>query len=91
MERVVITGMGVISPIGSTLNDYWAHLAEGKSGIGAVTLFDADEEYRTRIGGEVKDFQPEQYLPLKEARRLPRFIPVCRRRGEDGAERRRAA
>ncbi|MDE0022265.1 MAG: beta-ketoacyl-ACP synthase II [Candidatus Poribacteria bacterium] len=74
MERVVITGMGVISPIGSTLNDYWTHLAEGKSGIGAVTLFDADEEYRTRIGGEVKDFQPEQYLPLKEARRLPRFI-----------------
>ena len=73
MERVVITGMGLVSPIGSTLGDFWKHIAEGRSGVGPVTLFDASE-YRTRIGGEVKDFDPSLYLAPKEARRLPRFI-----------------
>ena len=84
MERVVITGMGVICPVGSSLDDYWTHLAKGKSGIGPVTLFDADEQYRTRIGGEVKHFQPEQYLPPKDARRLPRFIQFAVAAAKEG-------
>ncbi|MBM3216653.1 beta-ketoacyl-ACP synthase II [Candidatus Poribacteria bacterium] len=73
MERVVITGAGVISPLGLTLDDYWSGLERGESGVGPVTLFDTTD-YRTQIGAEVKGFDPDAYLDAKDARRLPRFI-----------------
>ncbi len=73
MERVVITGIGVVNAIGNTKDEYWDALAIGKNGIGPLTYFDATD-YRTQIAGEVKDFQPETYLDKKAASRLPLFI-----------------
>ena len=73
MERVVITGIGVVNAIGNTKEEYWAALAIGKNGIGPLTYFDASE-HRTQIAGEVKDFQAEQYMARRAASRLPLFI-----------------
>lgn len=73
MERVVITGIGVINAIGKTKEEYWDALAIGKNGIGPLTYFDASK-HRTQIAGEVKDFEPEQYMDRRAAARLPLFI-----------------
>ena len=73
MERVVITGLGVISPVGNSKEEFWASLAAGKSGINRVTYFDP-EDFRTQIGGEVKGFEPEAYLSPKAAKRFPLVI-----------------
>lgn len=72
LNRVVITGMGIISPIGNNLNDYWNNLVNGVSGAGPITLYDASK-FKTRIACEVKDFKPEDYLDRKEARKVDRF------------------
>ncbi|MBO8162394.1 MAG: beta-ketoacyl-ACP synthase II [Brevibacillus sp.] len=72
-RRVVITGVGVISPVGNDATTFWNNLLAGKSGIGRVTSFDASD-YPTQIAGEVKDFAPEQYLDKKEIRRTDRFV-----------------
>lgn len=69
--RVVITGMGAITPLGHSPKDLWCNLLAGKSGIGPVTLFDASN-YRTRIAGEVKGFDPTKYVDSKDARRMGR-------------------
>lgn len=71
-KRVVITGIGVISPIGTGRENYWNALKEGKNGIDKVTLFDASE-FTTQVAGEVKDFEPEKYIDKKEAKRMDRF------------------
>ncbi len=71
-KRVVITGMGVISPVGTGLKQFWSSLTGGVSGIGPVTRFDPTD-YRTKIAGEVKDFEASEYLDKKEARRTDRF------------------
>lgn len=71
-RRAVITGMGVITPIGLTLEEYWESLIAGRSGIGYITRFDT-EGFDVKIGGEVKDFNPENYLERKEARKMDRF------------------
>lgn len=71
-RRVVITGMGVISPIGNTIEQFWHNLINGVSGIGRITSFDTTE-YTTHIAGEVKDFDPEKYIDKKEAKRMDRF------------------
>ena len=71
-RRVVITGMGVITPLGSDLNVFWQNLLAGNSGIGPVTRFDATN-FDCKIGGEVKDFNPEDFMPAKETRRTDRF------------------
>ena len=73
MERVVITGIGVVNAIGNTKEAYWDALASGKNGIGPLTYFDASE-HRTQIAGEVKNFQAEQYMDRRAASRLPLFI-----------------
>ena len=73
MERVVITGIGVINAIGNTKEEYWDALAIGKNGIKALTSFDATD-FRTQIAAEVKNFQAEKYLDKKAASRLPLFI-----------------
>jgi 3-oxoacyl-[acyl-carrier-protein] synthase II len=71
-KRVVITGVGAISPIGNTAAEFWQALLAGKSGIGLITRFDA-AEYDAKIAGEVKDFDPTTFIDKKEARRMDRF------------------
>ncbi len=73
MKRVVITGMGVISPIGIGLETFWSNLTAGKNGVGPITHFDASA-FSSRIAAEVKDFNPSNYLEPKEAKKLVRFI-----------------
>jgi 3-oxoacyl-[acyl-carrier-protein] synthase II len=72
-KRIVITGMGVITPVGNNVNDTWAALLEGKNGIGPITYFDVSK-YETRIAGEIKNFDPNEVMEKKEVRRTPRFI-----------------
>lgn len=71
-KRVVVTGLGAITPIGNTLAEYWEGLIAGRSGIGPITLFDASR-HDCRIAGEVKGFDPHEYLERKEAKRMDRF------------------
>lgn len=72
-QRVVITGMGVMTSLGHDLETFWGNLLAGKSGVGPIELFDVSE-YPTRIAAEIKDFNPEQYFDKKEARRMDRFV-----------------
>ena len=68
-KRVVITGIGVISPIGTGRDVFWKALLEGKNGIERITRFDPTE-LSAQIAGEVKDFEPEKYIDKKEAKRI---------------------
>ncbi|WP_338849986.1 beta-ketoacyl-ACP synthase II [Massilia sp. W12] len=72
-RRVVVTGLGCISPVGNTVADTWQALLAGKSGIDKITQFDASA-FACQIAGEVKGFNIEDYLPAKEARHMDRFI-----------------
>lgn len=72
MKRVVVTGVSAISPIGNDIETSWNNLLEGKSGIVPVSQFDASE-YKSRIAGEVKDFDPKKYIPAKQIKRMERF------------------
>lgn len=72
MRRVVVTGLGVISPVGNSVDDFWSSLTQGKSGVTRVTKFDASE-LKTQIAGEVKNFDPEKILDAKEVRRIDFF------------------
>src|SRR5690242_13184572 len=69
---VVITGIGVVTPLGCDLEAFWQSLLAGQSGIGPVTRFDT-KEFDSKIGGEVKGFNPEDYMPKKEVRHTDRF------------------
>jgi len=71
-KRVVVTGLGAITPIGNTLNEYWDGLMSGRNGIAPITLFDASR-HDCRFAGEVKGFDPLLYLDRKEAKRMDRF------------------
>jgi len=71
-RRVVVTGLGAVTPLGNTRDEFWRQLIAGVSGVGPITAFDASD-YTTRIAAEVKDFQPEGVLGKKDARRLDRF------------------
>lgn len=71
-NRVVITGLGVVSPVGTGVDNFWKGLTEGKSAIGPVTHFDASE-FRSKLAAEVKDFDPSEWVERKEARRMDRF------------------
>ncbi|MEK3671800.1 beta-ketoacyl-ACP synthase II [Paenibacillus sp. FSL R10-2771] len=72
MERVVITGMGVISPLGNTVEQFWSRLAAGESGISPITTFDTTH-FKTKIAGSVQEFDPDARFGRKEARRMDRF------------------
>ena len=72
MERVVITGMGIISPLGNRVEEFWSNLQSGKNGIGKLTAFDGTE-FKASLAAQVNDFSPEQYIDKKEARRMDRF------------------
>ena len=67
MRRVVITGVGAVSPCGADTASTWGALREGRSGIGPITLFDASA-YATQIAGECRDFDPEKYIEKKRLR-----------------------
>jgi 3-oxoacyl-[acyl-carrier-protein] synthase II len=71
-KRVVVTGVGAITPIGNTPAQYWEGLISGRNGIGEITLFDASH-HDCRIAGEVKNFDPHEYMDRKEAKRMDRF------------------
>jgi 3-oxoacyl-[acyl-carrier-protein] synthase II len=74
-RRVVITGIGAVTPVGNTATETWESLVAGRSGITAVTLFDASA-YDSRVAGEVKNFSPEARIPRKEARRMARCSQI---------------
>ncbi len=72
-RRVVVTGLGVISPIGNNKEAFWSGLANGKNGVGPMTSFDC-RDYTSRIAGEVRDFTPHPFIPKKELRRMEKFV-----------------
>ncbi len=72
-RRVVVTGLGLVTPLGTGVDETWKNLIEGKSGIGPITLFDASS-LPVRIAGEVKGFDPAQYIEQKEIKKMDRFI-----------------
>lgn len=71
-HRAVITGMGVVSPVGNQLDEFWNNLIEGKSGIGLLTRFET-EDLPTKVAAEVKDFEPTEWINKKESRHMDRF------------------
>jgi 3-oxoacyl-[acyl-carrier-protein] synthase II len=80
-RRVVITGLGALTPLGNTAEEFWAGLSQGRSGIGPLTKFDAQVKdasgqyrYTTRIAGEVRNFDPLKFVDKKEARRLDPYL-----------------
>jgi 3-oxoacyl-[acyl-carrier-protein] synthase II len=79
--RVVVTGLGALTPVGNTVEEFWAALTEGKSGVGPITKFDAttktpsgEFQFPTRIAGEVRNFDELKYVDKKEARRLDPYL-----------------
>ncbi|MDR0448400.1 MAG: beta-ketoacyl-ACP synthase II [Treponema sp.] len=75
-KKVVVTGMGVISPIGNSVEEFCTALKEGKSGIGPITAFDTTG-FDVTIAGEIKNFDPSLYMDKKEARKMARFIQIA--------------
>ncbi|MGI9192488.1 MAG: beta-ketoacyl-ACP synthase II [Chitinophagaceae bacterium] len=76
LKRVVVTGLGALTPIGNTVEEYWQGLCNGVSGAGMITLFDA-EKFKTRFACEVKNFAPEDFMDRKEARKIDRFSQLA--------------
>ena len=72
MNRVVITGMGAITPIGNDVNSFWDSLRQKRTGFGPITYFDTTD-YKVKLAAEVKDFDAKQYMDPKAARRMERF------------------
>ncbi len=76
LKRVVVTGIGALTPIGNNLDEYWTNLLNGVSGADAITLFDATK-FKTRFACEVKGFDPTNFMDRKEARKLDRFAQLA--------------
>lgn len=74
-RRVVITGMGAVTPLGKSVESFWQGLIEGRSGIDWITFVDASN-YSVKVDGEIKDFDPQDYMDRKEARRMARFAQL---------------
>jgi len=72
-RRVVVTGMGIVSPVGNSVAEAWANIQAAKSGIGPIQRFDT-EAFSVRFGGEIRDFDVEGYIPRKDARKMDPFI-----------------
>jgi 3-oxoacyl-[acyl-carrier-protein] synthase II len=72
-RRVVVTGLGVVSPVGNSVKDAWENILAGNSGIGPITNFDV-ADFAVRFGGEVRDFDVSRYIPTRDARRMGSFI-----------------
>ena len=71
-RRVVVTGMGAITPIGLSVEEFWAGVKEGKTGFGPITKFDASE-YKCKLAAEVKGFDAKNYMDFKAAKRMEAF------------------
>ena len=71
-RRVVVTGIGAVTPVGNTLEETWENVNSGKSGVGPLTRVDASK-FPVSVAAEVKDFNIEQYIDRKEARKMDRF------------------
>jgi 3-oxoacyl-[acyl-carrier-protein] synthase II len=76
LKRVVVTGIGAVTPLGNNLTDYWNNLVNGVSGADMITLFDASK-FKTRFACEIKGFEPTDFLEKKEARKLDRFTQIA--------------
>ena len=76
LKRVVVTGMGALTPLGNSVNDYWNGLINGISGADYITLFDASK-FKTRFACEIKNFEPTNFLEKKEARKIDRFTQTA--------------
>jgi len=76
LKRVVITGMGALTPLGNTVNDYWNGLINGVPGADMITLFDASK-FKTRFACEIKGFEPTNFFDRKEARKIDRFAETA--------------
>src|SRR5678810_361739 len=76
LKRVVVTGLGAITPIGNTIDEYWNGLLNGVSGADMITLFDATK-FKTRFACEIKGFEPTNFLERKEARKIDRFTQIA--------------
>lgn len=72
LRRVVVTGLGALTPIGNTISEYWNALVEGKSGAGPITYFDT-EKFKTKFACEIKNFDPTNYMDRKDARKMDKF------------------
>ena len=75
-RRVVITGMGAVTPIGNNVETFWNSVKEGKNGIGTITKFDTTD-YKVKIAAEVKDFVAKDFMDFKAAKRMETFSLVC--------------
>ena len=73
--KIVVTGIGVVSSLGCSVDSFWANLVAGKSGAATIAAFDATG-YGSRIACEVRDFDPETYLDKKRAKRMARFFSL---------------
>ena len=76
LNRAVITGMGAVTPLGSSIDLFWERLIKGESGVRRITQFDATD-FPCQIAGEIPDFNPDAYLDRKESRRLPRSSQIA--------------
>src|SRR5712691_10971853 len=74
-HRVVITGLGAVTPLGLDVESTWGSLCAGRSGVGPITLFDP-ARFQTRIAGQIPDFDPTRWMERKEARRMDRFCQL---------------
>src|SRR3989344_8519047 len=70
--RVVVTGVGVVTPIGNNKNDFWNALVQGLSGVDKITTFDP-HQFHSRIAGEIKNYNPTDSIPLKESKLMEKF------------------
>ncbi len=84
-RRVVVTGMGIVSPVGNTLQQAWDHIVNGVSGIAPITHFDTSN-FATTIAGEIKDFDITQYISSKDAKKMDPFIHYAMAAGQDAIE-----
>lgn len=76
MKRVVITGMGAITPVGNNIKDFWASIKRGQCGIDFIRSFDTSD-FKVKLAGEVKNFKPEDYIDAKQVKRMDRFCQLA--------------
>ena len=75
-RRVVVTGIGAITPVGNSVNEFWNSIKEGKNGIDKITCFDT-ENFKVKLAAEVKNFKPEEYMDKKQSKRMDRFSQLA--------------